>query len=162
MRTTLLACAAGAALAACATTSPPPATRVAAADVAPSPRADVALTAPDQSRELDATRRHVTALRWDVQRRLEGARERGDRGEQRCLDEKLSELDASLRMLHEHHERFAAAWSGGDSPLRERWFRRAMTVRGRVEEVRAEARLCWSGGVVTEGTVTTVLVDDAS
>lgn len=160
MNPRLLAWGLGAALAACAS-SPPSARAPATARVARAPsrvaaRAPV-LTAPDQARELAATRRGVTAMRWDVQRQLTRARARGDRAEASCLDEQLSQLDASLRMLDEQADRFEGAASSGDEAARARSFGRAMALRGRAAEVGEDARRC-AAGVVTEGTVTTMVV----
>lgn len=159
MNPRLLAWGLGAALAACA--SSPPSARAPAARVARTPSRGAArapvLTAPDQARELAATRRGVTAMRWDVQRQLTRARARGDRAEASCLDEQLSQLDASLRMLDEQADRFEGAATSGDDALRARSFGRAMALRGRAAEVGEDARRC-AAGVVTEGTVTTMVV----
>jgi hypothetical protein len=149
----------GASLAACASSPPasPPPTASASAHRPSRTNPSPVLTSADQARELAATQRAVTAMRWDVQRQLARAQIRGDRAESRCLDERLSELDASLRMLDEQQERFETAAGAGDERVREQSFRRAMTVRGRAGEVGEEARRC-ALGVVTEGTVTTMVV----
>ncbi len=158
MNPRLLAWGLGAALAACA--SSPPSARAPASRTARTARGAArapVLTAPDQARELAATRRGVTAMRWDVQRQLTRARARGDRAEASCLDEQLSQLDASLRMLDEQADRFEGAASSGDEAARARSFGRAMALRGRAAEVGEDARRC-AAGVVTEGTVTTMVV----
>lgn len=147
----------GASLAACAPSPRPAPTPVASAIRAPRTSPPPTLSGADQARELAATQRAVTAMRWDVQRQLSRAQIRGDRAESRCLDERLSELDASLRMLDEQQERFETAAGAGDDRLREQSFRRAMTVRGRAGEVGEEARRC-AVGTVTEGTVTTMVL----
>ncbi len=149
----------GASLAACAPSPRPAPTPVASASVPRAPRTSPSpvLSGADQARELAATQRAVTAMRWDVQRQLSRAQIRGDRAESRCLDERLSELDASLRMLDEQQERFETAAGAGDDRARQQSFRRAMTVRGRAGEVGEEARRC-AVGTVTEGTVTTMVL----
>jgi hypothetical protein len=154
-----LAWALGASLMACASAPRP------AADPTPTsaPRARhgappaLALSGADQARELTATRQRMAALRWDVQRQLTRASARGDRAESSCLDERLSQLGASLRMLDEQRERFDAAAGAGDERARAQSFRRAMALRGMAGEVGEEARRC-AAGVVTEGTVTTMVV----
>ena len=95
-------------------------------------------------------------MRWDVHRRLDSARARGDREELRCLDGLLTEMDAALRMAGEQRERFLFAADA--SARRDQTFHRAMAIRSRATEIRDEARRCLLGGDVIEGTVTTVIV----
>lgn len=160
MNPRLLAWGLGAALAACASSPPSARAPAHARAVSVPPRVGArapVLSAPDQARELAATRRGVTSMRWDVQRQLTRARSRGDRAEASCLDEQLSQLDASLRLLDEQAERFEGAAAAGDDAERARSFGRAMALRVRAAEVGEDARRC-AAGVVTEGTVTTMVV----
>ena len=115
-----------------------------------------ALTPADQERELATAIRSITSMRWDVHRRLDSARARGDREELRCLDGLLTEMDAALRMAGEQRERFLFAADA--SARRDQTFHRAMAIRSRATEIRDEARRCLLGGDVIEGTVTTVIV----
>jgi len=158
MSSRTFALALGACLAACATSQPSHNTlapaREPAAPAAEAPPA--ALTPADQERELVTAIRSVTSMRWDVHRRLDSARARGDREELRCLDGLLTEMDAALRMVGEQRERFLFAADA--SAHRDQTFHRAMAIRSRATEIRDEARRCLIGGDVIEGTVTTVVV----
>lgn len=116
-----------------------------------------ALNEAEQAREIASVARRVTALRWEMQRRLDTARGRGDRGEQRCLDEGLTELDATMRLVEEQRTRFEDEVGGDIAARRAQGFRRVMILRARAEEVHEEAGRCERGDVI-DGTVTTVVV----
>lgn len=117
------------------------------------------LSESDQARELAAAVRGVTASRWDVQRRLDRARSLDDRMAVRCLDARLTEVDATLRMLGEQRERFMFAPDGDGAAHRARSFRRAMALRAHATEVSREAHHCQRGGEAVGGSVTVLLAE---
>lgn len=153
---------------ACATTTPPTshararAPVVAARSVYDVPRDEApapTLSEADQAREAAAIQRDITSMRWDVQRRLERARTRDDLGEFRCLDGRLSELDASLRMFAEQRERFDVAYQSGDAEHRAQSFRRMMALRRHSSDVGDDARRCATGGDAVDGTQTSMVFE---
>lgn len=154
----------GLSVSACASTT---AQRPRAASRAPTTVVDVVrdeapppvLSEADQVREAAAIQRDITSMRWDVQHRLERARSRDDLGEYRCLDGRLTELDASLRMYAEQRDRFNAAYQSGDAEHRDQSFRRMMALRRHSTDVGDDARRCATGGQVIDGTVTSMVFD---
>lgn len=95
-----------------------------------------------------------------VQRLLADVRRRGDERRARCVDDQLSQLNATRRLALERHQRASRLERQGDRDMAAR--ERALLARlaTRARELEREARLCVDPDALEpDGTRVTVIID---
>lgn len=120
------------------------------------------LSGADQLREANTTLESIGSLRRRVSDMLDRARQDEDIIRVNCLNDKLTQVDVTLRSAHEHKELLENAVSLDNAGQRNHEFQLMNIFRQRSETLENEARLCIgeeTGTFDQRSTVITVRVD---
>lgn len=121
----------------------------------------VVLSGPEQMREGRRIIDSVTAVRRRVSDMLDRARQERDIIKVNCLNDKLTQLDVTLRSAREHHDLLQTAVGINNEGQRNHEYALLTIFRQRVEALEAEARQCVGeeAGSFGEGTTISVRVN---
>lgn len=100
------------------------------------------LSGPDQLREATTVVENITATRRRVSDMLDRARQERDIIKVNCLNDKLTQVDVTLRATREHQELLQTAVSISNDGARNHEFSLINIYRSRVEGLESEARQC--------------------
>lgn len=115
------------------------------------------LSGPDQVREARAIIEEVQRVRRQVSDLLDSARQERDIIRTNCLNDKLTQIDVTLRSAQEHNELLSNAVSTSNDGQRNHEFTLMTIYRGRTTALEGEARQCIGEGAGTFDTGTRVL-----
>lgn len=121
------------------------------------------LSGPDQLREATTVIERITLSRRQVSDLLDRARQERDIIKVNCLNDKLTQLDVTLRSTREHQDLLQTAVSINNDGQRNHEFTLMTIFRSRSEGLLAEARQCIGEdtGTFDRGTRVTTLIDPA-
>jgi hypothetical protein len=119
------------------------------------------LTGPEQLAEASRIIDGISGLRRRVSDMLDRARQERDIIKVNCLNDKLTQIDVTLRSARDHQELLQTAVGINNDGQRNHEFSLLTIFRQRSELLEAEARQCIGeeAGVFGEGTTLTVRVD---
>lgn len=119
------------------------------------------LSGPDQIREANAIIEEIQRIRRQVSDLLDQARQDRDIIKVNCLNDKLTQIDVTLRSAREHQDLLSTAVSINNDGQRNHEFVLMTIYRGRTTGLEAEARQCIGegNGTFDTGSVVTVRVD---
>jgi hypothetical protein len=119
------------------------------------------LSGPDQLREAGTVIDTVTAARRRVSDLLDRARQERDIIKVNCLNDKLTQIDVTLRSGREHQEMLQNAVSINNDGQRNHEFQLMTIFRSRTESLETEARACIGdeAGTFDRDTRITLVVD---
>lgn len=101
-----------------------------------------ALSGPDQLREAGTVIDSITSARRRVSDLLDRARQERDIIKVNCLNDKLTQIDVTLRSSREHQELLQTAVSINNDGQRNHEFQLMQIFRSRSEGLEVEARQC--------------------
>lgn len=104
------------------------------------------LSGPDQVREANAIVEEVQRIRRQVSDLLDTARQDRDIIKINCLNDKLTQIDVTLRSAREHQELLSTAVSTSNDGQRNHEFTLMTIYRGRSTGLEVEARQCIGEG----------------
>lgn len=118
---------------------------------------------PDQVREANSIVVEVRRVRRQVSDLLDQARQEQDIIKVNCLNDKLTQVDVTLRSAQEHQELLSTAVSTNNEGQRNHEFTLMTIYRGRTTGLEAEARQCIGEGMGTfdQGSVVQVRVSNS-
>lgn len=119
------------------------------------------LSGPEQLREADSILELVTGMRRRVSDMLDHARLERDIIKVNCLNDKLTQLDVTLRSAREHQELLSTAVSISNDGQRNHEFTLLSIFRSHGLDLENEAQLCVGEdpGVLDRSTIVTLGVD---
>lgn len=119
------------------------------------------LSGPDQIREANAIIEEIQRIRRQVSDLLDQARQDRDIIKVNCLNDKLTQIDVTLRSAREHQDLLSTAVSINNDGQRNHEFVLMTIYRGRTTGLEVEARQCIGegNGTFDTGSVVTVRVD---
>lgn len=119
------------------------------------------LSGPEQLREADSVLEIVTGMRRRVSDMLDHARLERDIIKVNCLNDKLTQLDVTLRSAREHQELLSTAVSISNDGQRNHEFTLLSIFRSHAQDLENEAQLCVGEdpGVLDRSTIVTLGVD---
>lgn len=119
------------------------------------------LSGPDQLREAATVIERITLARRQVSDLLDRARQERDIIKVNCLNDKLTQLDVTLRSTREHQDLLQTSVSINNDGQRNHEFQLMTIFRSRSEGLLAEARQCIGEdtGTFDRGTRVTTLID---
>jgi hypothetical protein len=119
------------------------------------------LSGPEQIREAARIIDNVTGLRRRVSDMLDRARQERDIIKVNCLNDKLTQIDVTLRSAREHQDLLQTAVGLNNDGQRNHEYALITIFRQRSESLEAEARQCIGeeAGAFGEGTTVTVRVN---
>lgn len=125
-------------------------------------RRTASLSGPDQVRETGAIVEEINRVRRQVSDMLDTARQGRDLIKVNCLNDKLTQIDVSLRSANEHRDLLNNAVSSNNDGQRNHEFTLMTVYRGRVTGLEQEARQCIGEGAGTfdQGTQVQVRVSN--
>lgn len=120
------------------------------------------LSGPDQVREANAIVEEVRRIRRQVSDRLDESRVAEDIIKVNCLNDKLTQIDVTLRSAQEHQELLSTAVSSNNDGQRNHEFVLMTIYRGRTTNLEIEARQCIGegNGTFDQGSVVQVRVSN--
>jgi hypothetical protein len=104
------------------------------------------LSGPDQIRESNAIVTEIQATRTQVSNMLDTARQERDIIKVNCLNDKLTQVDVTLRSAREHQELLSTAVSINNDGQRNHEFTLMSIYRGRTTDMAREAQACIGEG----------------
>ncbi len=116
------------------------------------------LTGPEQVREASHVVDMVTSIRRRVSDMLDRARQERDIIKVNCLNDKLTQIDVTLRSAREHQDLLQTALGLNSDAQRNHEFALMTIFRQRSEGLEAEARQCIGEEAAAFGEGTTVTV----
>lgn len=121
------------------------------------------LSGPDQVREGSAIIEEIQRVRRQVSDMLDQARGDRDLIKVNCLNDKLTQIDVTLRSAREHQELLGTAVSTNNDGQRNHEFVLLTIYRGRTSGLGVEARQCIGegNGTFDQGTVLGVRVSNS-
>ena len=100
------------------------------------------LSGPDQLRESNAIIEEIQRIRRQVSEQLDQARQERDIIKVNCLNDKLTQIDVTLRSAREHHDLLQTAVGINNDGQRNHEFTLINIYRSRVEGLEIESRQC--------------------
>ncbi len=121
------------------------------------------LSGPDQVREANAILEEVRRVRRQVSDLLDTARQERDIIKVNCLNDKLTQIDVTLRSAQERQELLSNAVSLNNDGQRNHEFTLMTIYRGRSSTLEGEARQCIGegNGTFDQGSVVQMRVSNA-
>lgn len=104
------------------------------------------LSGPDQLRESNAIIEEIQRIRRQVSEQLDQARQERDIIKVNCLNDKLTQIDVTLRSAREHHDLLQTAVGINNDGQRNHEFTLMTIYRGRTTGLEVEARQCIGEG----------------
>ena len=119
------------------------------------------LTGPDQLREAGHVIENVTTTRRQVSDLLDRARQERDIIKVNCLNDKLTQIDVTLRSAREHQDLLQTAVTINNDGQRNHEFQLMTIFRSRAQVLEGEARACIGEdtGTFDRDTRLTLIVD---
>lgn len=142
--------------------TPTPGNNAAAGNAEVGQRRTANLSGPDQVREANAIVEEVRRVRRQVSDMLDSARQERDIIKVNCLNDKLTQIDVTLRSAREHQDLLQTAVSINNDGQRNHEFQLMNIFRSRSEVLETEARQCIgeeTGTFDPTRTVITVRID---
>ncbi len=124
-------------------------------------RRTATLSGADQLREATSIIENIGSMRRQVSDMLDRARQERDIIKTNCLNDKLTQIDVTLRSAREHQDLLQSAVSINNEGQRNHEFSLMTIFRTRGEGLRGEAQTCVGeeAGSFDRGTVVTLRVD---
>ena len=140
--------------------TPTPGNNAGAAEVGQ--RRTANLSGPDQVREANAIVEEVRRVRRQVSDMLDSARQERDIIKVNCLNDKLTQIDVTLRSAQERQELLSNAVSLNNDGQRNHEFTLMTIYRGRSSSLEVEARqcICEGNGTFDQGSVVQMRVSN--